>query len=144
MDMIPFTIKKGRPEERDEFNIADEEFYILRMGEEEAYAGKAEWHAEADSYIITALSCAETDPRIFDALLRAVAFAGTKHFIRYVFYSCGDDALKQRMCESIFAPVNEDAGAKQRAEELGLKGSVLSVDVIACFSGPCAGSKHAE
>ncbi|MFA0815932.1 MAG: hypothetical protein ACC608_09100 [Anaerofustis sp.] len=137
---MKFSITKASDEFKASRNLNADKCNILAV--EDEYAGYVAWDVFDNVYVIRSFECNQEDPRFLDALMRAVAFEGSKKNIRYVFCLPTDNDAKKRLLKSIFA--ESDESVSNMLVRLGIKTNTIYVDVVKCFSEHVCGSDHAE
>lgn len=141
---MDFLIKKGDSKLREDVKkykeFTNDDFYLLFT--DEGIKGYATFDKRIGYLVINELKYELEDERIFDALLRAVAFWGVEHMYQYVIFNPKDNELKERMLKGIFRKYEDNNLLKgiYEAEEIDTNKGIF-VDSIWLFSQKCEGSK---
>ncbi len=138
---MEFCIKKGNDELKNTlnekgFNFKDDNFYILFT--QEKIAGHASFTLKNGYVLLDEIVCEIDDFKIYDALLRAIAFYGTERMYQYVVYDGKDEKQSKEMLSSIFNHYKENVLLKTiyLAENLDFE-KALYVDSVWLFSQKC-------
>lgn len=141
---MDFYLKKGNDELRNSIKgykkFKDNNFYVLfTTGEISGYAAFDIKKGYANIYDIR---CDVSDERIFDALLRAVAFYATENMIQYTVYDGEDENIRNRALKSILIPYEDKNMIRAIFEDAKIdKNKGLFVDGVWLFSQKCKGDK---
>lgn len=137
---MKFSITQADDPFIEEHNITAEKCVVLNLNDNDI--GYAAWDRKDSCYIIRVYECETEDERLFDALMRAVAFEGTKHFIRYVLCNADSETEKKRLERSIFKDVSDLK--EQNIRSLIPGPGAMYVDILECFSKHSCEAGHAE